>query len=232
MSLSATMSSFRAIAGPENLRHFLNSHTLNWIRYGSIVLPLLLLAFVFLQPWGNPVWMFFDPLTAAEESGDCCHTYYGFMSYLGIMIWTGTAAVCLFCALMLGLERGRSDLFWFSLAAGALAGWLALDDAFFFNELVLPNLGIPQVLVLSIYAALALAYIALGWRVVLGADYVLLLIGGSALVVSLLIDTLTHGTIPIRIYFEDGAKFLGIFCWGAFHMSTMLDKMLALREAH
>jgi hypothetical protein len=30
-----------------------------------------------------------------------------------------------------------------------------------------------------------------------------------------------HSLQPILVYAEDGAKFFGIFCWAAFHITTL-----------
>ena len=40
------------------------------VRIAAVILPTLLLGAVILQPWVEPKWMFLDPLTAAQLSGD------------------------------------------------------------------------------------------------------------------------------------------------------------------
>jgi len=76
------------------------TRAMRWlVAVAVILLPTVLLAIVILQPWAAPKWMFFDPLTAAEFSDDCCHIYYGFVSNLGVFLWVATAAIALFSAL-------------------------------------------------------------------------------------------------------------------------------------
>jgi len=199
----------------------------DWIiRLATVLLPGLFLAVILLQPWVEPKWMFLDTLTAAQLSGECCSTYYGFVSTLGIMLWVATAAVCLFCALIFFAKNQSAALLMFSLTAGLLTGWLALDDAFLLHENVLPNLGVPQNVVLGIYVVLTLAYIGTSWRVIVENDYWLLVMGASAFVASLAIDTILKSLDPVLVQIEDSAKFFGIFCWASFHVTTLAKSLI------
>ncbi|MCP5082674.1 MAG: hypothetical protein GY948_13385 [Alphaproteobacteria bacterium] len=193
----------------------------NWIRAATFTLPLAFLAAVLLQPWAEPKWMFLDPLTAAQLSGDCCHTYYGFISNLGVMAWSATAAVCLFAALLLAVQKRAKPLVWFAASAGLLTGWLALDDAFLVHEVVFPSFGIPQNAVLGLYLVLGGLYGLASWRTILRHDWLMLFIAGGALALSMVVDTVFHSLLPSLVYLEDSAKFFGICCWASFHISTM-----------
>ena len=204
----------------------LSSTAKNWIKGLTFVLPLGFLVIVLLQPWVEPKWMFLDPLTAAEQSGDCCHTYYGFISHLGVMLWSATAAVCLFTGGLFLFYKHQRGVALFALSAGVLTAWLALDDAFLVHELVMPSFGIPQNAVLASYAALALIYVLVSWRLILSSDYWILLAGGAALALSILVDTVFHSLVPSPVLLEDGSKFFGIFCWASFHISTCFDQLL------
>ncbi len=191
-----------------------------WIRTITFTVPVIFLTIVLLQPWAEPKWMFLDTVTAARFSENCCSTSYGFISNLGIMLWSATAAVCLFAAGVFASINAR-PLMWFALSAGLLNGLLALDDAFLLHENVLPYFGIPQNLVLATYVALALAYAAASWRIILASDYVILLVAGFAVSVSLLVDTVFSSLVPGLVYIEDSAKFFGIFSWASFHMTAL-----------
>ena len=107
--------------------------------------------------------MFLDPLTAAELSGDCCHSYYGFVSTAGIILWAATAAVSLFSATLLFLKGAAGRVTMFPLLAGMLTAWIALDDAFMLHETVFPAFGVPQNGVIAFYVLLALAYFLTNW---------------------------------------------------------------------
>lgn len=191
-----------------------------WIRAITFTVPTIILAIVLIQPWAEPKWMFLDTVTAARFSENCCSTSYGFISNLGIMLWSATAAVCLFAAGI--FERAKAHtLMWFALSAGLLNGLLALDDAFLLHENVLPYFGIPQNLVLASYVVLALAYAAASWRIILASDYIILLVAGAAVALSLLVDTVFSSLVPSLVYIEDSAKFFGIFSWASFHLTTL-----------
>lgn len=185
-------------------------------------LPGLLLAGVVLQPFVDAKWMFFDFLTAAEFSDDCCHVYYGFVSNLGIFLWVATAAICLFAALVFHLKKQSKALIRFALTAGLLSAWLGLDDAFLLHEVVFPKLGVPQFAVLTVYVALALAYVFGSWRVIFSSEFWILGFAGAGVGLSLGIDQILHSIESRDIIMEDSAKFIGIFCWFAFHLVTLV----------
>ncbi len=191
------------------------------IRVCTLVLPSLFLALVLLLPVKEPKLMFLDALAAAEFAETCCRPYYGFVSTVGIMLWVATAAVCLFCALAFTLAHRSRAVVLFAGAAGLLSGWLALDDAFLLHEVVLPEFGIAQNLVLAANAAFAVAYVAASHRIILNHDKWLLLLACGALAFSMGVDTVFHSLDPVLVYVEDGAKFLGIFFWMSFHITTM-----------
>lgn len=196
---------------------------LNWVRWMVVTLPALFVTGLYFQPWVEPRWLFLDPLTAIELSGECCHVYYGLASNLGIMLWTATSAVCLFA--VLALHR-KSDFVSthrkaFALIAGLFTGWLALDDAFLVHEKVFPAFGIPQAAVLLVYAILGLLYALYARRIAFQVDYVLFFLAGGFLASSMMIDHFHHGLTSDAIFLEDGAKFIGICCWAGFHISAM-----------
>lgn len=198
------------------------SHSaVDWlIRTITFLLPVMFLSVVVFQPWVEPKWMFLDPLTAAELSGDCCHSHYGFVSTAGIILWAATAAISLFTAALLVAARKTIALVMFPLLAGLLTGWLTLDDAFLLHETVLPAFGIPQNLVIAAYVLLALIYFSVNWKLILKHDFWLLAMGASTLAISVLVDTVFHSLNPFLVLLEDSAKFFGIFCWASFHVTT------------
>lgn len=191
----------------------------NTIRAVTFFVPALILAIVAYQPWFDPKLVFLDPLVAAEIASECCSVSFGFMSQLGIMVWISTAAICLFCGIVLMLAGSRRRTFLFALTAGFLTGWLAIDDAFMLHEKVLPALGISQNAVLLTYILLAALYVATSWRLILENDFILLMVGGAGFAVSIAIDIILH--TPLWIHLEDSAKFFGICCWASFHITTL-----------
>lgn len=184
----------------------------------AILVPLCLVLAVVLQPWVSAEAMFLDTQTAAEQIGDCCHIYYGAMSSLGIKIWIFTAAFGLGTALLLYHIGTKWPGIKFPLLGGLLTGWLALDDSYLLHEVAFPTLGVPQVLVLALYGLLALAYMWTSRREIFGSEYLILGVAGVFFAISIGIDVIANTHEPIFVYVEDGAKFIGIFCWMVFHV--------------
>jgi len=191
------------------------------IRATTIILPSIFLAIILIQPWVEPKWMFLDPLTSAEFAPECCPPYFGFVSTLGVMLWTITTAISLFAALIIFISRQNLSLLKFALTAGTLSGLLALDDAFLLHEKVFPAFGVPQNGVMAIYVLLTLAYVLASWRTIFKFDFWILAFGGSAFAASLFIDIYFSSLLPYLVYLEDSAKFIGIVCWTSFHITTL-----------
>lgn len=198
-----------------------------YIRILTALLPSLFLVAVIFQPWVDPKWLFLDVITAAEFSDDCCHSYFGFVSTAGIILWASTASICLFTAIILYLSRNKNAQLKFAVIAGIFTGLLTLDDAFLVHEAVLPSLGINQELVLALYAVLAMAYVFISWRIILSYDFWILAAGITALIISLIIDISFHSLDSRYIVWEDDAKFLGIFFWASFHITTSIKLVIA-----
>ena len=171
-----------------------------------------------LQPWVDPRLLFMDPGAAAERSGDCCAAYYGLMSNLGVLGWTLTAGATLFAAALLHGRGARLAAFLPLGLAGAISLLFALDDLLTLHEVVLPRLGVPQVLVLGTLAGLAGVYGLLQLRLLLSWGGAGLTLAFGLLAASLGVDVVLedHGD-GVRVL-EDVFKFVGIAAWLAFHV--------------
>jgi hypothetical protein len=165
------------------------------------------------------------------------HPLAGVLSNLGILLWTATAAICLFVA---RTERDRlsAPVARYFLCAGLLTLWLALDDGFQIHEELSPQyLHIRE---RYVYLALAVATVAHLWSaraVILRSNWSLLALAFGFLAGSALLDTLLAGWFKQigewEFFYEDGAKWLGIVCWSAYHVlacsrRAVLDR--AVRE--
>jgi len=186
------------------------------------VIPTLLLAAAMMQTSVDPKLLMLDPMVAAEVSGECCRTYYGIFSTLGVMGWIATTSLCAFAAYLLFVLRAPAQMWGFALFAALFTGFLAFDDAFLFHENIAPKLGIPQTGVLGLYVVLAGLYCLFAWRIILRADFALFITAGFFLAVSMGLDVVLHSTNSLIVSAEDGAKFIGIFCWLGFHASAMI----------
>jgi len=108
------------------------------------------------------------------------------------------------------------------LSAGLLSAWLGLDDAFLLHEVAFPELGIPQLIVLSIYVILAGVYGLISLRVIFSSEYWILILAALGVGLSLGLDTVLHSIEDAIVIAEDSAKFFGIFAWFTFHTITLL----------
>lgn len=190
-------------------------------------LPALLVAAVIWQPYVDPRLLFMDPVVAGQMSGDCCRTYFGWLSTLGVMMWTAAAAVSGFAALVMwlkGHENRRQVLA--AACAFLLTGLLAVDDAFLLHERVFPAFGIAQSAMLATYVVLALLYAALAHSLRQTRDLTFLAAGGF-LAASLAIDAGLQEAWPLGIALEDGSKLIGISCWMVFHFGAALRLVCA-----
>jgi hypothetical protein len=184
---------------------------------------LLLLAVIGLQSRVPIPVLMKDPLAVVPLTQSCCHFYYGFISNLGVMLWTAAAAVCLFASLLLVGRTRRSVDATFLCVAGVFTGWLALDDLFMIHEDVLPSFGVPQLVTYTAYAAIAASYFLYAWRQILAFRPVLMALALALLGTSVLIDIFWHSDRAVRVFVEDGAKFLGILAWASFHFTIALE---------
>lgn len=162
---------------------------------------------------GVEPWMLTGDPTALTDS----RWWLGFLSNLGIMLWSAAAAMCALGTVLVHRSGwgGRSTLF--LLASTALCLALAVDDAFLLHEEVLPaHLGIPEKAVYAAYAVAALAYVGLFWRTLLRTDYVVLLVSLACYATSIAIDLFTY-----NMFVEDGFKFAGIVFWVLYFAGTV-----------
>lgn len=139
--------------------------------------------------------------------------YYGLLSMLGIMGWSASAAIWLFGWALLGRAREGRRLRGLFLASAILSLILLGDDAFMLHEYVLPGkLGIPEPLVMLLYALVGLAYIGIGWRTIAATPYLPALCAGLFLGGALMLDQALAYS-PLQTMVEDSLKFAGIAFW-------------------
>lgn len=200
----------------------------DWMLLVPVLAAAVLAMAAAMQPFVDPRLLFLDTIIAGVVSGDCCRSWYGFMSTLGVLMWVGTGAVLLFAAMML-MRMDRAPVVRLQLLfAGLISLIFGLDDVYLIHENAAPKLGVPQLAVLLAYVLLAMAYMALSWRRILAFNPVLFLLAGGFLAASLVVDLFgTTGSV-MTIVWEDGAKFVGIAAWSSYHLAFA---SLAVRAA-
>ncbi len=161
--------------------------------------------------------------------------YAGALSNLGVFLWCGTAAVCIFAAIVVrSADRGAAR---FLLVAGAFTALLMLDDFFMLHEWVFPvALDIPEDIIPLTYAAIGVAWIVAFRRRVLAGEPALLALALALLGASEVLDLLepehAPGDAPAWRYLtEEGLKFLGLVTWGTWLARESARSVRALRAA-
>jgi hypothetical protein len=200
----------------------------------TLLVPVLAMAAAL---WAGlaPTDMLRDPIMVA--GGDQSEFYLGLFSNLGVVLWTATAAICLFAASELtGAQNLQARHF--LLYAGLFTMLLMLDDLFMLHE------NYADDVVYIFYGIGLVYYVARYWRLIMRLDVVLfaltLPLFGNAVLLDLAPWRLLPGEgieIPeamasspseradlrhlgreLRYLLEDGFKFVGICCWAGFHI--------------
>lgn len=193
------------------------------IRALAWLIPMAVLAIAYFQNFVDPRLLVLDPMVAADVSGDCCHTYYGIISNLGVFGWIAAATVSTFAAIVMWRFNLKSEFILFAAFAALFSFALGFDDAFLFHENIAPKFGIPQTGILAGYILFAGFYCLLGWRVIWRSDLFLFVSAGTFLALSMGLDVVLHSTDSNIVFAEDGAKFIGISCWLVYHFKTFVD---------
>jgi hypothetical protein len=141
--------------------------------------------------------------------------YVGFVSQVGLILWSAAAGVCLVTGTVLRSRRSRRAGE-FYLASGSLTIVLMVDDAFLFHDEVGPKaLGIPEVVALGVLGLAALVWLVRYRDVIRTTRTLPLLISVLCGVMSVAFDLAQQpiGTLPDHNLFEDGFKFIAIGGW-------------------
>lgn len=145
--------------------------------------------------------------------------YAGFVSEFGFVGWVITATATAFAA---ALRPERRQLL---LTACLLSALLGLDDRFTLHEALLPRIGIPEMLVYLVYAALLLRVL---WQLLPTRRRLklpLLAIALACFAASLIIDAAVEFDPGTSLFLEDMAKFAGIVFWATFWLRYSADAL-------
>lgn len=182
----------------------------------TIISAVLLGAVLFLHLWKDVpiVRLTGDPADFGEVT-----VYTGFLSQVGILLWSGAASVCFFCGKVLPRSIVDNRFRRFLLISGVLTLYLALDDMFLLHEKVLPHFGIPQNFVLGSYVVITLAYLFGFHRTILVTNYRLIVFSLFFFTISVALDVFKPFDYYLH-FFEDGAKLVGLVNWTAYFISV------------
>ena len=143
------------------------------------------------------------------------HPLTGVVSSAGILLWCATAAICLFSSNLLR-QRGAHRAAGFLLWSGLMTAGLLIDDFFMFHEyLARVHLGLNEKVVFFGYFCITAVYLLQHRRLILEADYRLLVTALVLFAGSMTLDLLNGGGYWNLA--EDGCKLLGIASWFGYH---------------
>jgi hypothetical protein len=159
-------------------------------------------------------------LTRDPTSIGRIHPLSGALSSVGVLLWWTSAVIWISSASVLRRARITTS-YRFALSSGVLSAYLALDDLFQFHDIIGPEyIGLSENAVYVVLAITVAAYIGVFWRQILRRDGVLLLLSFGLLASSVILDTVLEQMLMTLgrwlVFFEDGAKWLGITSWLAF----------------
>ena len=147
--------------------------------------------------------------------------FFGFLSNVGVILWSSTVAVCLFSCSFLRRLGILKDHVRFFLLFGVLTSMLLFDDLFQFHEEIFPALfHVSKNFVFLIYGVAVVAILARTQRVILRTEYLLLVISFGFFGASMGMHLISDEIIPLHYLYEDGAKFLGIVAWMGYLVGT------------
>lgn len=169
---------------------------------------------------GRPVADFTREPVAALQETTCAEAecaYIGLLSNAGLLLWAGTASVCLLVAYLVRAHRTDAGLAAPFLSFGLLTVVLAFDDAFQLHELVAPAVvERGEALLIGVYALLLAGLVVRYRSFVLSTSFGLLLVSSALFLASAALDRWLPGLhLP-----EDGAKFVGIATWATWLVGT------------
>lgn len=131
--------------------------------------------------------------------------WVGAVSRLTNLGWVAAAVANLLAARVVAPARSRP-----LLLLGGLCAALAIDDTMLVHEGILPRLGVPEVLLLAVYALLGLMTAALWfWSTWGDAVQAAFLAGAVMLALSVAVDLARKEMFLL----EDGAKLIGVLAW-------------------
>jgi len=206
---------------------------LRWLLAAVLIPPALLLLVASVQTVA-PLWMLMrDPVSIAELP-----PYTGFLSNLGVLLWCSAGTISLFAAALIRHAHpnpaGARFLFW----GGVLTLMLMADDFFTIHEVLAFHGGLPDTLIIGVYAALAGAYFLSFRHYIWTTDFLLLAVALGFLGTSIIVDAfdpkdsvLIFALVGDRYHLvEDGPKLMGIAAWLGYFVRVGWSEILAGRN--
>ena len=186
-----------------------------WLWSLAVAIPLVFVNALAAQPFVAMSFLMKDPLGLAFRS-----PFLGAVSNLGVLGWCMAGSIALFTGLLLTVRHRKPEVAATFFAGGLLTAVLMLDDLYSLHEDVAPKiLGVPEPLVLALYAVAGLVYLTVFARRLRQFEPALLVVSLALFAASMLADLLILEQYDqLASLSEDGTKFVGIVAWAAFHI--------------
>ena len=162
-----------------------------------------------------------DPLSVAGAP-----FFLGFISNVGVLFWWSSATIALGAGFYFRTQTDNLQWSRFLTLLGLFTAFLTLDDLFRLHEHVFPDyFGISENAVFAVYGVFLLSLLV-SYRGLLKSEVSFYLVVALTLfALSVLIDLLLAGLIPLHHLFEDGFKFVGITAWLAFVLEVTWSRL-------
>ena len=172
----------------------------------------------------NPIWMLVkDPADTKRFA-----SYIGMLSNWGVILWTATAVICLFSAVLLKQQKAPNATVRFLLVSGIFSLLLGIDDLYMLHDRLFPKMfHVPEILFYLLYFFAFAAYLVYFTPQILKYDYLLFM----AAFLFFVFSRQFFIKIPYLSQFNttgDMLKYFGIVFWLAFFYRTALHEMTAL----
>lgn len=175
-----------------------------------------------------PIMSFFDLklrwlLREPTEVGDL-NPLVGYLSNMGMLMWSATIAITLFTAVILYKQVSLRKTAFFASAA-IFSAMLLVDDMFLFHETLAPKyLKINELAIYGVYIVMALAFFGFFFKDIYSTNYVGLLIALGFMGASIGCDYLQNVWLwklgQWEYLLEEGLKWFGIVWWCSYFAQT------------
>lgn len=200
----------------------------------SLVL-FLALSLILNDPSVTPDMLFRDIASTAGVD-----FYYGFVSQLGLILWTIVATSCFFALFFLHkFNLSSPQVHRFLLHSALLSTFLLFDDMLLFHEHIAPDyFNISQRTVFKAYLVLFIAFAFVNRKALFSSEYLLFILSGGMFFLSIAIDVVTDkflANVKVGYWYEmyltfseDGFKLFGIASWTAYYLRYVYSNFVPL----
>lgn len=149
--------------------------------------------------------------------------YVGLLSNIGILLWSASAAICLFCSAVLRKDINNRELPLFLFFSGIITSIFLLDDLFFLHESIYPAyFNVSDKTIYLAYAIMVFLYLIRFRVTIIGTEFLLLLFAFAFFGLSVVLGINLIDLPASHYLFKDGAKLFGIVTWSTYLTRTGL----------